>query len=101
MECPKCRQENSDEANFCTRCHATLCFKCPACGNGQRHGGRCEKCGVDFLKYAAMAVLAERTAADQKRSRVQHLSSLLRSILFAPITGGMSLVRYFLLSRDR
>ena len=79
----------------------TLRFQCPGCGNQQDHGGKCDKCGVDFQKFAAMAVMQERTAVDQKRSRVEQNSGLLRSILFAPITGGLSLVRYFFLPRER
>src|SRR5450755_2083253 len=51
FKCPKCGTDARDIARFCPRCHATLRFECPSCGNTQRAGGKCEKCGIDFVKY--------------------------------------------------
>lgn len=101
MDCPKCGQATRDVDTFCKRCHATLWHKCPACGNRQRQGGKCEKCGIDFLKYAFMLVAEKRVAADQDHDRIERRSNLLKNVLFAPVTGGISLFRYFFVSRER
>jgi len=54
MLCPKCMTENADDLQFCTRCHATLRFKCPKCWYEQNHGGTCDHCGADFKQYQAV-----------------------------------------------
>jgi hypothetical protein len=101
MECPKCGQSVRDVATFCTRCHATLRFKCPACRNEQRHGGKCDKCGVDFLKYQGILLAQERVQHDEEHERLERRSSLLKNLIWLPITGGISFIRYFLKPKER
>ena len=93
MKCPKCANEASDDMRFCPRCHATLRYECPSCHHEQRQGVSCEKCGVDFLKYAGFVVTAEKAASDAARDRAQRRSVLLKGILFAPFTAGIPLIR--------
>lgn len=95
MQCPKCKTENTEEAQFCTRCHATLRYTCPACKHVQFHGGKCEQCGVDFMKYALMLQFQAKTQADYNRERVKARNSLIKQILLLPLTGGLSLFKYF------
>jgi hypothetical protein len=100
MQCPKCRHENSEKVQFCTICHTPLRFVCPACRHIQDHGGKCERCGVDFAKYAAMLVFQAREGVQAKRRQTRENASLARQILLIPLTGGLSLLRY-LFSRFR
>lgn len=95
MVCPKCQQENSDTAQFCTRCHMTLRFVCPSCKNIQRHGGTCDKCGLDFMKYAMTLQYEMQAKADKDRARLRGRSSIFKQILLLPVTGGFSLLKYF------
>jgi len=101
MDCPKCGQKIRDVQTYCTRCHATIRFKCPACRNEQRHGGKCDKCGVDFLKYQTALMAQKQIEADAERERLENRSGFLKNLLWVPMTGGISLVRYFLKSKDR
>ncbi len=101
MDCPKCSQANPESAQFCTRCHATLLFKCPACWHRQTHGGACDKCGVDFAKYAAVVVSQGKVQADQERKRLEQRSSFWKHVFLLPITGGLSLVRELLAKARR
>jgi hypothetical protein len=94
MRCPKCLHENSEHSQFCTRCHAPLRFKCPACLHLQGHGGKCDQCGVDFAKYAAMLVVQARDGAQEKRRHTKEKASFAKQILLIPLTGGLSLLRY-------
>jgi hypothetical protein len=100
-KCPKCGTDARDVARFCSKCHATLRYECPACRNNQRAGGKCEKCGVDFLKYVGAVVAAKKAEADAIHERLESRSGLLKGLLWLPFNGGMSLVRYFFLKRDR
>ena len=95
MQCPKCRQENPDTAQFCTRCHTTLRYFCPACKQVQDHGGKCDQCGVDFAKYGAMLVFKAKDDAKQAREQTRGRASLIKQIVLLPITGGLSLLKYF------
>ncbi|MGA8220058.1 MAG: zinc-ribbon domain-containing protein [Candidatus Acidiferrales bacterium] len=101
IKCPKCSTEVRDVARFCTRCHTTLRFQCPSCAHEQRHGGTCEKCGIDFLKYIAATVAAKKIEADQFHDRLERRSTLLKNILYVPFTLGIPLIRMFFTSRDR
>src|ERR1700676_1932145 len=74
VKCPKCGTEVRDIAKFCTRCHSTLRFQCPSCKNEQRHGGTCDKCGIDFLKYIGAVVIAKKAEADQIHERIEQRS---------------------------
>ena len=88
-------------ARFCQRCHATLRFSCPSCGNEQRHGGGCEKCGTDFLKYITAVVATKQVEADVLQDRFERRSNLLKNIVWVPIAGCISLLRHFITgSRD-
>ena len=100
-KCPKCGTDARDVARFCPRCHTTLRFECPSCGNRQRAGGKCEKCGIDFIKYIGAVVAAKKAEADAVHDRLESRSSFLRALLLLPVNGGVSLIRYFFLKRDR
>jgi DNA-directed RNA polymerase subunit RPC12/RpoP len=100
-KCPKCGTDARDVARFCPRCHTTLRFECPSCGNRQRAGGKCEKCGVDFIKYIGAVVAAKKAEADAVHDRLESRSGFLRALLLLPVNGGVSLIRYFFLKRDR
>ena len=95
MECPKCRHQNPDTAQYCVRCHTPLSYTCPACHHQQSSGGKCEKCGVDFAKYAAMLQFQMKSEADRARARVKERSAIYKQILLLPLTGGLSLLKYF------
>lgn len=101
VNCPKCRTPVRDVARFCTRCHATLRFQCPSCSHEQRHGGICEKCGIDFLKYISAVIAAKKDEADRFHERLEQRSTLLKNILWTPLTLGIPLIRSLLISRDR
>jgi hypothetical protein len=92
MECPKCRHQNPDTAQFCLRCHTPLRYVCPACRHVQPAGGKCQQCGVDFAKYAVM--LQFQAQADQERRRLQTRISILKHIVLLPVTGGLSLLKF-------
>jgi len=101
MKCPKCGTEARDIARFCPRCHMTLRFECPSCKHEQRHGGQCEKCGVDFLKYVNAVVAGKKNEADAARERLEDRSNLMKNVLFAPFTMGIPLIRSLLLGSHK
>lgn len=93
MQCPKCGAQARDAGRFCPRCHATLCFECPACHHEQSHGGTCDNCGVDFVKYFTAMVAMKKSESDAAHSRHQQRSSLLRNLLLLPFNMGWPLIR--------
>jgi hypothetical protein len=95
MHCPKCKAENSETITYCVRCHAPLRYTCPSCKHVQSQGGKCEKCGVDFAKYAAMLVFRAKDDAQLVRAKAQQRQGIWKQILLLPITGGFSLLKYF------
>lgn len=99
MECPKCKAVNSGGAQFCGRCHMTLLYKCPSCMATQRHGGTCDKCGVDFAKYAGMLIAQEQNRVQRRRDKMRENASIWKQIILLPVTGGYSLMK-FLLRRE-
>jgi hypothetical protein len=102
MNCPKCGREARDVARFCRQCHATLRYQCPSCRHEQRQGGVCESCGIDFLKYIAAVVAGKQPETDVINDRLERRSTLLKNVLWVPLTGVLSLLRYFFAtSRDR
>ena len=101
VQCPKCGTKVREIERFCTCCHTTLRFECPSCRHEQRQGGTCEKCGIDFLKYIGAVVAAKKAEADQFHERVEQRSTLLKNILWVPLTLGIPLIRSLLISRDR
>ena len=94
MECSKCHHENPETVLYCLRCHAPLRYTCPACHHIQRTGGKCEKCGVDFAKYAAMLQFRMAAESLEERARLKRRRGLYKQVLLAPLTGGLSLLKY-------
>ena len=93
MNCPKCNHEVREVARFCQRCHATLRYVCPACKHEQRQGGKCEKCGVDFLKYIVAVMRSKKDEAELAHEELQRRSSLLRNLLLMTFNMGIPLIR--------
>jgi Double zinc ribbon len=93
MQCPKCSSEARDIARFCPRCHATLRYECPSCKHEQRHGGTCDQCGVDFLKYISAVVAAKQAQSDAEHDRIERQSNLMKNILMTPFNLGIPLIR--------
>jgi hypothetical protein len=92
--CPKCGLENPNSAQFCSHCHMTLQFTCPACKQTQTHGGTCDRCGVDFAKYALMLQFQMESELRQERERARSHRDAFRQAFLLPITGGLSLLKY-------
>src|ERR1700689_1725141 len=95
IKCPKCSADAREVARFCPRCHATLRFECPACKHEHRKGGSCEKCGVNFVKYITAVVAAKKVEADQVHDRIERRTGIIKQVFLLPITGGLSLFKYF------
>jgi hypothetical protein len=93
MNCPRCDTEAKENARFCTRCHATLRYQCPACKHEQLKGGQCEKCGVDFLKYFVAVMQSKKDQAELAHEKIGRSSSLLKNLLLAPFNLGIPLIR--------
>lgn len=93
MNCPKCNSEVREVARFCQRCHATLRYVCPACKHEQRQGGKCEKCGVDFLKFIVAVMRSKKDEAELVHEQLQRRSSLLKNLLLIPFNMGIPLIR--------
>lgn len=96
IKCSKCGADAREVARFCQRCHATLRYQCPACKHEQREGGTCEKCGVNFLKYITAVVAAKQAEADQIHERIDRRTNVIKQVFLLPLTGGYSLIKYFL-----
>ena len=96
MQCPKCKAENPETVTYCVRCHAPMKYLCPSCKHVQLQGGKCEKCGVDFAKYAAMLVFQAKDVAQSEREKSKDRTAIIKQLLLLPITGGYSLIKYFL-----
>jgi double zinc ribbon protein len=94
VPCPKCRQDNPETARFCTRCHYPLRFVCPACAHEQSHGGACEACGVDFLKYGMMQLAQAKIRSELETAKLNKRSTVFREVVLAVLTGGFSLLKY-------
>jgi hypothetical protein len=94
VTCARCGQENPEIAPFCSRCHTPLRVTCPACGHAQGHGGRCDACGVDFLKYGLLHLGRMQAEAARERDRERSRHELLRQLALVPLTGGLSLFKY-------
>ncbi len=93
VKCSACGHENPESAQFCLRCHAPLRFTCPACHHAQDHGGQCDRCGVDFLKYASALAFAGINNLQQARTSKKHRTEIFNQIFLLPITGGWSLLK--------
>lgn len=96
VKCPKCSTEAPSQAKFCPRCHAPLSFACPSCGRQQDHGGSCDHCGLDFLKYATALVSSKKAETKAAHERSVQRSTLFKSLLLSPFIGGIPLIRRLL-----
>jgi class 3 adenylate cyclase len=94
VRCPRCSQENPDEARFCLHCGAQLAVLCPHCGAVQPPGARfCPECGRTVTAGPAPAgytpphirdqILAVRSAVEGERKQV--------SVLFCDIVASSAL----------
>ncbi len=92
MQCAKCKTENLETVTFCVRCHTPLKYTCPSCKHVQLQGGKCEKCGVDFAKYAAMLVFQAQLTTNAQRDQAKERGSMWKRIILIPLDGGMSLI---------
>jgi len=101
IKCPKCGTDVRDVARFCQRCHHTMRYECPACKHPQRSGGKCEKCGIDFLKYISAVVTQKQSEADAINDRLEQRSNFLKNLLWLPLTFGIPLIRGYFVKRDR
>jgi hypothetical protein len=71
-------------------------YECPSCHHLQMQGGACEKCGIDFGKYAAMLVVQAQSAAEQARGVKLKTRSLYMQILLLPITSVVGLYKFLM-----
>jgi hypothetical protein len=101
VKCPKCGTDVREVARFCQRCHHTMRYECPSCHNQQRTGGKCEKCGIDFLKYVGAVVTQKQAEADVFHERMEQRSTLMKNILWIPFTLGFPIIRDYFVKRDR
>lgn len=101
VKCPKCGTNVREVARFCQRCHHTMRYECPSCHNQQRTGGKCEKCGIDFLKYIGAVVTQKQAEADAFHERIEQRSTLMKNILWMPFTLGFPILRDYFVKRDR
>ena len=79
---------------FCVGCHTPLHYIAPLAKYVQDHGGKCDQCGADFAKLAAMMVFQAQSNAQLSRQNAR-IASPSSAISFAPITGGFSLIKCF------
>src|SRR5271156_4571053 len=93
IPCPKCGAAVREVARFCQRCHLTMRFECPSCGNKQRTGVKCEHCGIDFVKYIGAVVAAKQAEVDAVDAKLDRRSAFLKNLVALPLTGGISLVK--------
>ena len=101
VKCPKCGTDVREVARFCQRCHHTMRYECPSCHNRQRTGGKCDKCGIDFLKYIGAVVTQKQAEADAIHDRLEQRSTLMRNILWLPFTLGYPIIRDYFVKRER
>ena len=101
VKCPKCGTDVREVARFCQRCHHTMRYECPSCHHQQRTGGKCEKCGIDFLKYIGAVVTQKQAEADAFHERIEQRSTLMKNILWMPFTLGFPIIRDYFVKRDR
>ena len=59
-------------------------FECPACRHSQRTGGKCEKCGVDFIKYIGAVVAAKKPEADAIQDKFEQRSTFMKNLVVCP-----------------
>jgi hypothetical protein len=76
-------------------------YECPACKHAQREGGKCEKCGVDFLKYISAVVSSKAAEADAVHDRLEQRSAFIKNLMWLPFTLGIPIIRDYFVKRDR
>jgi hypothetical protein len=101
IPCPKCGAAVREVARFCQRCHMTMRFECPSCGNKQRTGVKCEKCGINFVKYIGAVVAPKQAEIDTIEAKLDRRSAFLKNLVALPLTGGISLVKQLFRSSNR
>jgi hypothetical protein len=101
IPCPKCGAAVREVARFCQRCHMTMRFDCPSCGNKQRTGVKCEKCGINFVKYIGAVVAAKQPEQDTLEAKMDRRSAFLKNILAIPLTGGLKLFKQLFQASNR
>jgi hypothetical protein len=101
IPCPKCGAAVREVARFCQRCHMTMRFDCPACGNKQRTGVKCQKCGINFVKYIGAVVAAKQPEQDTLEAKMDRRSALLKNVLAIPLTGGLKLFKQLFHASNR
>lgn len=78
MQCPRCRQDNRDEARFCRECGLALGNSCTTCGSYLDAGSKyCDNCGA-----AAPVIGPEFSAPILSRSPFFHAPSHLAKSIF-------------------
>lgn len=88
MTCPKCGAANSDGVRFCTRCHATLIFKCPKCDHTQLHGGTCDACGLDMDTFWKWHLAKKRIEEENfERKHAEQDINNIRAAMTVPFSG--------------
>jgi hypothetical protein len=50
---------------------------------------------VDFVKYGMMRLTVMRTDLERERERMRGRAALVKSLVLVPLTGGLSLLKYF------
>jgi hypothetical protein len=101
IPCPKCGAPVREVARFCQRCHMTMRFDCPACGNKQHTGVKCEKCGINFVKYIGAVLAAKQPEQDSLEAKMDRRSALLKNIFAIPLTGGLKLFKQLFNASNR
>src|SRR5277367_244901 len=101
IPCPKCGAAVREVARFCQRCHMTMRFECPSCHNQQRTGVKCEKCGINFVKYIGAVVAAKQAEVDAVEAKLDRRSALLKNLVALPLTGGIALVKQLFRASNR
>src|SRR5580698_1612408 len=101
IPCPKCGAAVREVARFCQRCHMTMRFECPSCGNKQRTGVKCEKCGINFVKYIGAVVAPKQPEEDTLEAKLERRSAFLKNILAIPLTGGLKLFKQLFQASNR
>jgi len=64
MQCPKCQENNPNDALVCRRCASALVILCPRCGAANLPGDRlCEECGHTVTGCRILPLDKSRTQA--------------------------------------
>jgi hypothetical protein len=79
----------------------TMHFECPSCGNKQRIGVKCEKCGINFVKYIGAVVAPKGAQEDEIEAKMDRRRALLKNVLAIPFTGGLSLFKQLFRASNR